>query len=643
MVHEPALDGLRGVAVVAVVLFHLERLDGGFLGVDLFFVLSGYLITSLLLTEGRSRGAIDLARFWSRRARRLLPALVVMMAGVMVLLLRLTPQPVRARFRGDLLATLGYVANWHRMFASADYWDMFTIPSPLDHTWSLAIEEQFYLVWPLIVILVLGGRRRRRRTAETPAPGTADGAARDGLASRGEERLRWVALAGAAVSFALLAWTYAPGETNRAYFGSDTRIGASLLGAALATWAVQRPRQPAPPPRLERAGWAALAVIGWMFVTTDGQSPWYYRGGLALFALVSLVVITAVSGRAPGRAARVLSVRPLRWLGTVSYGVYLWHWPIIVFFTEEHVGVRGIPLDVLRVALTLAAAWVSYVVVERPIRSGALTGRRIRQVTAGTLVVIIPAALFATSGTPLSADQSDGPIPVNGSTNPFLLYPSEIPPGAPRMLLVGDSGVAATGPAVRDEAERHGMVVATSSVINCAVLRPEGKIRSPNGDIDSQEPCHEVRQRLWRRLVEEFRPDVVVYYLANAGLPGDNLLDGEWVNDCDPSYDRYLARTLEGDAAVLQEHGASLVFTTTPQPAVLDARSRDKVACRNQTYADVAASLPDAGVIDLASVVDDNNRDGIEMFEDPVHLSRDGSELAAEWMIPLVLARISER
>jgi hypothetical protein len=379
-----------------------------------------------------------------------------------------------------------------------------------------------------------------------------------------------------------------------------------------------------------------------MFVTTDGQSPWYYRGGLALFALVSLVVITAVSGRAPGRAARVLSVRPLRWLGTVSYGVYLWHWPIIVFFTEEHVGVRGVPLDVLRVALTLAAAWVSYVVVEGPIRSGALSGRRIRLVTAGTVVVMIPAVLFATSGTPLSADQTADRIPVDGSTSPWLLYPSEIPPGAPRLLMVGDSGVAAVGPALRDEAERHGLVVATSSVINCSVLRPEGKVRNPNGDIDSREPCHDDRQSMWRDLVEEFRPDVVVYYLANAGLPGDMLLDGGWVNDCDPSYDRYMAQALEGDAAVLQEYGASLMVATTPQPAVLDAQSHDRVACRNRTYADVAATLPAAGVVDLASVVHDN-LDRVDMFEDVVHLSRDGSEIVAEWMVPLVLARIDDR
>src|SRR5262245_51388067 len=215
--HVPALDGLRGIAVAAVVVFHLGHLRGGFLGVDLFFVLSGFLITSLLLGGRRGGGdgrGVDLKLFWSRRARRLLPALFLLLAGVAVLIATATPAGRRPAFRGDALATLGYVANWHAMGHQTSYWDMFSQPSPLDHMWSLAIEEQFYLVWPLVVggLLLLA---RRRSTG-------------------GHRAVAGVALAGALASFAVLALTWSATSTNRAYYGTDARVGPTLLGAALA-------------------------------------------------------------------------------------------------------------------------------------------------------------------------------------------------------------------------------------------------------------------------------------------------------------------------------------------------------------------------------------------------------------------------
>lgn len=235
LAHEPALDGLRGLAVAAVVAFHLEHLTGGFLGVDLFFVLSGFLITSLLLVEAGGRGRIGLGRFWSRRARRLLPALFLLLVGVAALILRFTPADDRPGFRGDALSTLAYVANWHALADTAGYWDIFAQPSPLDHMWSLAIEEQFYLASPLLVVGVLALARRRS--------GSGD---------------RWVAAvagAGALASFAVLAATFSAVDTSRAYYGTDARVGPALLGAAPAAMTVARraaaagPDVAAPSPR----------------------------------------------------------------------------------------------------------------------------------------------------------------------------------------------------------------------------------------------------------------------------------------------------------------------------------------------------------------------------------------------------------
>ena len=172
MQHQPALDGLRGAAVAGVLLFHAGHLRGGYLGVDVFFVLSGFLITSLLLAEGARTGTVALGAFWARRARRLLPALLAVLAFVAVYSLVVASAAERTTIRGDGLATLGYFANWRAIFSGTDYWALFRSPSPLEHTWSLAIEEQFYLVWPLLLVAHCGraapGARRSRAVSRSP-------------------------------------------------------------------------------------------------------------------------------------------------------------------------------------------------------------------------------------------------------------------------------------------------------------------------------------------------------------------------------------------------------------------------------------------------------------------------------------------
>src|SRR5688572_19999684 len=196
--HMPALDGLRGLAVAGVVLCHAGHLTGGYLGVDLFFVLSGFLITSLLLTERRDTGRISLSGFWARRARRLLPALFGMLAGVAVYAAVWADRAELDPIRADALATLGYVANWRAIFAGNGYWDVFSAPSPLEHTWSLAIEEQFYLVWPLAVLALLWVGRGSARAVLTGS------------------------LALGAASAAWMIASYTPGDDpQRVYLGTD--------------------------------------------------------------------------------------------------------------------------------------------------------------------------------------------------------------------------------------------------------------------------------------------------------------------------------------------------------------------------------------------------------------------------------------
>ncbi|MGD0765697.1 MAG: acyltransferase, partial [Dehalococcoidia bacterium] len=211
--YRPGLDGIRALAVAAVLAYHADFpwARGGFLGVDAFFVLSGYLITTILLTEWNARGGIGLLAFWTRRARRLLPALYLMLIGVAIYAVFMASPLELDKIRGDALATIAYVANWRPIFTGASYFDRFSIPSPLNHTWSLAIEEQYYLIWPLLLLFLL---RVRRLTPNA---------------------LLAVTLAMAAASAILMGALFQPGhDPSLVYYGTDTRAQSLLVGAALA-------------------------------------------------------------------------------------------------------------------------------------------------------------------------------------------------------------------------------------------------------------------------------------------------------------------------------------------------------------------------------------------------------------------------
>ena len=251
--HEPALDGMRALAVIAVLLYHghVSWMQGGFLGVDVFFVLSGFLITSLLLAEWNGRGAIDLRAFWLRRCRRLLPAMLVVVAAVSAYAAVLATRDELDELRADTLATLGYAANWRAIAVGDQYGDLFSVPSPLQHTWSLAIEEQWYLLWPLVLLGLLFAARRH---AAIP------------LAAIGTMVLG---------STVLMAWVYDPADLARSYYGTDTRCQSLLVGAGLALVV-----------RHVRVGrWIpvfAIAALAWLWTTTPLEATWLYHGGFLL-------------------------------------------------------------------------------------------------------------------------------------------------------------------------------------------------------------------------------------------------------------------------------------------------------------------------------------------------------------------------
>jgi peptidoglycan/LPS O-acetylase OafA/YrhL len=347
--YRPGLDGLRALAVIGVFIYHarIDWMPGGFLGVDLFFVLSGYLITSLLLVEWEARNRIDLRRFWLRRARRLLPALVLVVLAALILSAIFARSDL-AHTRSDTVSSLFYFQNWHLILANQSYFNLHGNPSLLQHLWSLAIEEQFYLVWPLLLV--------------------------PGLVLLGRKRLPMLVIAGIAASAALMWLLFDPyGDPSRVYFGTDTRAFLLLMGILLAlVWPwIERTRRALP--LLELLGAAALVGTVLLFRQMQDFNPTLYRGGDLAAAFCFVVLIAAVAHPKTG-ISQGLGVAPLRWVGERSYGIYLWHWPIIVLFAG--VNVRSSPGVVISEgAIVLAAAALSYRFVEDPIRRGRLQQR----------------------------------------------------------------------------------------------------------------------------------------------------------------------------------------------------------------------------------------------------------------------------
>ena len=644
LVHEPALDGLRGLAVLAVVVFHLDRLRGGFLGVDLFFALSGFLITSLLVVERRNRGAVDLGAFWIRRARRLLPALLVLLAGVAVMLTTLTAATDRPRYRGDALATLGYAANWHRMVAPVSYWDIFSQPSPLDHTWSLAIEEQFYLVWPLVALVVLGGWRLRRRGAATVGNGEAplaDAAPDPG--DRGVRRLGLLALVGGVASLVALAVLWSPVDTNRAYFGTDSRLGPTLLGAALATVMARRARRTGPPSvALDVAAVVALGGMAVAFLMIDGQGAAYYRGGLVAFTVAALVVVVAVTGGPPGHTSRALSWRPLVALGAISYGVYLWHWPVIVYLTPERLGVRRVVAQALCLVVTLVLAVISYRLVEMPVRRGALRGRVAVLATVASAAVVLGAVVVTTRGPSAGGDgvaAADAAVASQAGNRRYNFLPDDAADGSTGLFLVGDSGPVFLGVELAEEAARtgDGFAIGMSSMLDCAPALLSTQVRYQGGQVVERRPCPERRREQWTEQADEMDADVVVYYIANAGGLGEQWIGDEWVTDCDAVFDTELEEQLGADVAALAATGATVILTTSPDVAIFTGDSQQQTACRNETYQRVAAAHPGTLMLDLHGFFAQLDAPpGESLLRDFVHFSEPGARLVAEWMLPAV-------
>lgn len=668
----PALDGVRAIGITLVLLFHggFTWAGGGFVGVDVFFVLSGFLITGLLLAEFRQSTRIALKRFWAHRARRLLPALLVMLVGVGLYGAFLAPPDTLGQLRGDAIATLLYGNNWHQISGGQSYFAALGTPRPLVHTWSLSIEEQFYLAWPLIVLVVLKRTKSLRL-------------------------LLTLTVAGAVASAVEMAVIYHGGAgASRAYYGTDTRAQALLVGAALAMVLARSPHRHArqSQPRgdstfLSRpialgpaAQWflvalagMGLAVVGWVTATTrvsggtTGQGTWLYDGGFALVAVSTAAVLACVVLVPRSPWARVLSLPPVRYVGTISYGLYLWHWPLFIVLDHARTGLLGWPLFGLRVGVTFAVAVSSYHLLERPIRRGALAGWQARLATP---VAVVGTAVFlfvstADAAPALGAESASStfvPAIVNHAQNPGTSANTPVVAagtGGPiRVLLVGDSEASFLGFGLGAEAAKYDVNFADDGVLGCGLLQGTtvlrntldlGTVGTRGGQIEV--PCATQYVR-WTADLNTFHPDVVM--LADGEYEVRNrLINGRWTHIGNPAFDRKEFAAMQAAIRVLRSTGAVVVLLTAPyyhQPEQANGQpwpedNPQRVNRYNVMLRRAAAQYQQGVVVEnLNKHLDPGGHytqyiNGIDVrYADGIHVNLAGGKVVAPWLLTQVHA-----
>jgi peptidoglycan/LPS O-acetylase OafA/YrhL len=637
--YRPALDGLRAIAAGSVLLYHggVDWSSGGFLGVDVFFVLSGFLITALLLTEWERTGGIAIISFYGRRVRRLLPALLLVIAAVALYAVVLAPSSQVSQLRGDLFSTFGYFTNWRLVFSHRGYFDAFAAPSPLKHTWSLAVEEQWYLIWPIAIVGLLKLTRRKNRD------------------------LRPALLIVATACLASTIWTailYTPGaDPSRVYYGTDTRAQELLTGALLAFVCVIAGRYTLRSPWRGIAGFTGLVALGWtfaLFAIVDDRTTWLYQGGLLLFSFaVALVILAAIQPR--GILPDVLSLRPLRWLGTISYGLYLWHWPIYVAVTSTRTGLDGTPLLLLRLALTVAVSTASYYLVEAPIRHRTFRPRTLALTIPAVVAVTVTVILVTTSATPPASPPTAAASQVarpDAGTGDFFHYdPSKNPPPttlpgetASKLVITGDSVALTLSSGFEQRTGNPPTLLWDQSVVGCSLFPGD---RSFDGDVNSGgtqcAPWRADRER-W---LKKFEPDVVAVFSGIWELY-DRVVDGRDLPFGSKAADAWFSGQLDSLIDELHSTGAHVALLTVPCNESVDPVSGPskpenddtRVDHLNALYREAARRHPDSTtLIDLHGYLCPNGTylstlHGTDLRIDGVHLTPEGAALVRKWLIP---------
>ncbi len=633
----PALDGLRGIAVLLVMLFHFGAsvLPGGFLGVDVFFVLSGFLITGLLLKEHHRTGRINLTAFWGARARRLFPALGVMLLAVALVAASMPALEQKTVFLQGI-ATLAYVNNWLLIAQDTSYFQQWQTPSPLLHTWSLGVEEQFYLLFPLLILGLVLVLRRGRQAATVV--------------------LTLLALASAGWGW-FLANTGA--SIDRLYFGTDVRAQELLLGAALGvllskrtgigrTGADSEPdvdhRRGRRPVWLPAAvGTAGVVVIVAMAMLTDARSTYVYRGGMLLLSVAVCATIWGVTRSHRNRLATALGWRPLAAIGIISYGLYLWHWPLFVWLSGGERLLNG-PEVIAALVLTFAVAIPSYYLIERPIRQRRWHwefGRAGWLAAVGAPLAIVGALAL------LTPDRTQVAV-LSGSPDVPAAQPYVTGDTRPKVFLVGDSRALYLRSHFSDVPD-PGYQLSSQAILGCTLVA--GDLQAGTEVSPQTGPCERWRKQ-WRSDVTALRPDLGLFSIPAQWHSDIRLPDGRVLTWGTPEYDSWLWTQIDETVTALAAgsarvgiiddicnsvYGDSVVaanLNNATRTQRLNELVRSYVAQHPQvTYLDLSSW--DCGVTPAETAAKSNDRK-----IDGLHYNPTGAVQAWQWLSPQIRAAL---
>ncbi len=630
--HVPGFDGLRAVALLAILAFHqgYDLVRGGFLGISSFFTLSGFLVATLLLAEWSQDGRVSVGRFWERRARRLIPALVLVLAAVVVLqvTMRVGAGP---GFRGDVVAAAGQVLNWRFAFGGDGFASVLTDPSPVQHIWSVSLVAQVFLLLPLafVGIMRLVGARWR-------AAGALFGLA-------------------AAVSFVAASMTAnRSGNDGVAYYGTHTRIGELLVGVVLA-YAVLSPsfRRLMETPRgavvLRYGPLVALAGLAWLWSTTSLYSSNLFGGVTAINALLTAFVVLAVT--IPGPATTALGWGPLRAIGVISYAAYLVHWPIYLLLDEDRTGLDSHLLFLARLAATLGVAALLTWAIERPVRYRLAVPRRQLGMALGAGLALVAAVALVLPEQPprnvsLTVDNGDGAGDLD------VVAPAAGADEIVRIALVGDglAGSMTAGLETWNAEEPDQQVrVDTHVAPGCPVSAP-GPVRLAGETIGEDIACVGFGPRL-PKLLDASGADAIVVVGGLADL-GEREIDRKWRHIGDPVFDDWLGDRYDDLADTLAGRDIPVLWATYPHVRLAPGNDGEgdwttvadndplRVERLNEIIHDTVAGRDGFSVIDLDAWTQDlpaGGAFGADYRLEGRDLTEAGADAAARWLVPKVL------
>jgi peptidoglycan/LPS O-acetylase OafA/YrhL len=620
------------VALLAILAFHqgYDLIRGGFLGISSFFTLSGFLCATLLLAEWSHDGRVSLVRFWERRARRLIPGLVLVLGAIVALqaTMRVGAGP---GFRGDVVAAAGQVLNWRFAFGGDGFASVLTDPSPVQHLWSVSMAAQVFLLLPLAFVGVMRVVGTRWRPA----------GALFGLAAAGS-------------FLAASATAERAGNDGIAYYSTHTRIGEVLVGVVLA-YAVLSPafRRLMDTPRgatvLRYGPLVALAGLAALWTTTSLYSSNLFHGVTAVNALLTVIVVLGVT--IPGPAASALGWLPLRAIGMVSYAAYLVHWPIFLLLDEERTGLESNLLFLARLAATLAVAAALTWAVERPIRYRLAVPRRQLGVALGTSLVLVAGAALVLPEQPprgVTLTVDDG----NGAGDLDVVTPAAGDDEIVRIALVGDGLAGSMTSGLEswnaDESD-HQVRVDTHVAPGCPISAP-GPVRLAGETIGDDIACVGFGPRL-PKLLDASGADAIVVVGGLADL-GEREIDREWRHIGDPVFDDWLGDRYDDLADRLTAQDVPVLWATYPHVRLAPGNDGDgdwttvadndplRVERLNEIIHDTVAGRHDFSVIDLDAWTQDLPAGGAfnpEYRLEGRDLTEAGADAVARWLVPTVL------